>query len=142
MSSREKDSSDFDLEQFVDLFDTAMCSDNPAVQRAFKNLLLVATIADSSVSGEQRVKGPLRSLVDSVGHINRRMNQLESNSIKKYAQASSNGTASGYYDQDKWNDKFILESWLGPTMTPAMTDTLEKAVNKIKFLDDKQNKQY
>lgn len=78
MSSREKDSSDFDLEQFVDLFDTAMSSDNPAVQRALKNLLMIAALVDGDTKPEDRVKGPLRRLVDDIQNLNRRISHLES----------------------------------------------------------------
>ena len=75
--SREKDSSDFDLEQFVDLFDTALSSDNPAVKRALKNLLMIATLVDSDLTPEQRVKGPLRRLVDDLREVNRRIDRLQ-----------------------------------------------------------------
>ena len=75
--SREKDSSDFDLETFIDLFDTAVSSDNPAVKRALKNLLLIATLADSEQTPEQRVRGPLRRLVEDLRNINRRIDRLQ-----------------------------------------------------------------
>lgn len=76
---REKDQSDFDLETFVDLFDTAMTSDNPAVQRAFKNLMMIAAIAHANAEGQglQSPQGPLRRLVDDVRNLNRRVNELE-----------------------------------------------------------------
>lgn len=78
MSSREQDKSDFDLERFVDLFDTAMSSDNPAVQRALKNLLMIAALVDSDTKPDTRVRGPLRRLVDDLQNLNRRISQLES----------------------------------------------------------------
>jgi hypothetical protein len=76
---REKDQSDFDLETFVDLFDTAMTSDNPAVQRAFKNLLMVTAIVHAKQEGQglQSPQGPLRRLVDDVRNMNYRINELE-----------------------------------------------------------------
>lgn len=77
MSSREKDQADFDLESFIDLFDTAMSSDNPAVQRALKNLLLVSTLVNSDNDNNIR-QGPLRRLVDDIHNLNRRLNDLES----------------------------------------------------------------
>jgi hypothetical protein len=79
MGSREKDQSDFDLETFVDLFDTAMTSDNPAVQRAFKNLMMIAATAHAKQEGQglQSPQGPLRRLVDDVRNLNRRVNELE-----------------------------------------------------------------
>jgi hypothetical protein len=36
---------EIDLEKFVDMFDTAMNSDNPAVKRCFNNLLMVVALA-------------------------------------------------------------------------------------------------
>ena len=51
---------EFDLEQFADLFDQAMTSDNPTVKRAFKNLLMVAAITESD---EKKVVGPMREPV-------------------------------------------------------------------------------
>jgi hypothetical protein len=81
MASREKDSSDFDLETFIDLFDTALSSDNPAVKRALKNLLMIATLVDSDLTPEQRVKGPLRRLVEDLRDITRRMDRLESEKV-------------------------------------------------------------
>ena len=72
-----EDSEDFDLEKFVDLFDTAMSSDNPSVKRAFRNLLMVTTIVDSESSQDWRDKGPLRSLVDEHRYIMQRLASLE-----------------------------------------------------------------
>ena len=76
-AAREKDQADFDLEQFVDLFDTAMTSDNPAVKKAFKNLLLLAALV-SSDDKDEAVKGPLRRLIDDQRIILRRIERLES----------------------------------------------------------------
>lgn len=77
MASRDKDSSDFDLETFIDLFDTALSSDNPSVKRALKNLLMIATLVDSDLTPEQRVKGPLRRLVEDLRDVNRRIDVLQ-----------------------------------------------------------------
>lgn len=78
MGMREKDQADFDLETFVDLFDTAMSSDNPAVQRALKNLVLISAMVNAQQNPEGLRKGPLRRLVDDIQHLNKRIGQLES----------------------------------------------------------------
>ena len=65
---------DFNLEQFVDLFDTAMSSDNPTVRRAFKNLMLVAALADSE---NENKTGPLRNLVEKVKSLEGRISAVE-----------------------------------------------------------------
>jgi hypothetical protein len=87
MPSREKNQSDFDLETFVDLFDTALSSNNPAVQKALKNLLLITTMVQSELSPEQRIKGPLRQVVDDIQNLNRRLGRLENEKI--YPQTPS-----------------------------------------------------
>lgn len=73
---REKDQADFDLETFVDLFDTAMSSDNPAVKRALKNLILISALVDAKSEHEIRM-GPLRRLVEDIKHLNQRLQALE-----------------------------------------------------------------
>jgi len=78
---RDKDSSDFDLETFVDLFDTAMTSNNPAVQKAFKNLLMITSIVHAKQEGLQSLQGPLRRLVDDIRNLNRRLSDLENKNI-------------------------------------------------------------
>lgn len=76
MTMREKDSADFDLEKFVDLFDTAMSSDNPAVKRALRNLLMIAAMVDAENPATQ--SGPLRRLVEDIKNLNNRITNMES----------------------------------------------------------------
>ena len=78
MAMREKDQADFDLETFVDLFDTAMSSDNPAVQRALKNLVLISAIVNAQENSDSIRRGPLRRMVDDIVSIRKRLDQLES----------------------------------------------------------------
>lgn len=77
MSSREADQADFDLEKFVDLFDTAMSSDNPTVQRALRNLLMIATMVDAENTDDAVRQGPLRRMLDDQKNIIRRLQDLE-----------------------------------------------------------------
>jgi len=74
---REKDSGDFDLETFVDLFDTAMTSDNPSVRKAFKNLLMITAIVHAEKEELDSRQGPLRRLVEDIHDLNRRLMSLE-----------------------------------------------------------------
>jgi hypothetical protein len=73
---REKDQADFDLETFIDLFDTAMSSDNPAVQKALKNLILISALVDAKSNHRLR-QGPLRRVVEDIKHLNQRVSSLE-----------------------------------------------------------------
>ena len=76
MIMRDKDQADFDLEKFVDLFDTAMSSDNPAVKRALRNLLMIAAMVDAESPSVQA--GPLRRLVEDIKNLNNRISTMES----------------------------------------------------------------
>jgi hypothetical protein len=117
--SREKDSSDFDLETFVDLFDTAMTSSNPAVQKAFKNLLMIATLVDSDLTPEQRIKGPLRRLVEDLRDTNRRIDRLQEDQRiypqKPVVPATPNTTWPGTYP----NTNPLTYPNTGPTWPPG-----------------------
>ena len=67
---------DFDLEKFVDMFDTAMNSDNPTVQKCFNNLLMVISLAHA----HEEIKphpGPLRKLITDVSSLTTKVESLE-----------------------------------------------------------------
>lgn len=83
MSSRDKTQDDIELETLLDLFDTALTSNNPAMKKAIKNLLLVATLIDSELSPEQRVRGPLRRAFEDMRDLTRRMDRIESERSQK-----------------------------------------------------------
>lgn len=106
-AAREKDSSDFDLEQFIDLFDTALASNNPAVKRALKNLMMIATLVDSDLTPEQRIKGPLRRVVDDINNLTRRISQLEQE--KSFTRTYGSGGSGGGTVTTPWQ--------VGPTWT-------------------------
>lgn len=73
---REKDSADFDLEAFIDLFDEAVTSDDPSVQKTLQHLMVIAALARNH-DGHSERKGPLRRMYEDLNHINRRLERLE-----------------------------------------------------------------
>ncbi len=95
MGMREKDQADFDLETFVDLFDTAMSSDNPAVQRALKNLVLISAMVNAQQNPEGLRKGPLRRIVDDINNITRRLSNLENAGAYRSTYAPTTITSPG-----------------------------------------------
>ena len=82
MSMREKDSSDFDLELFIDLFDEALTSDDPSVQKTLQHLMVITALARNHAKHD-RFEGPLRRLFDNVHNLNRRLDRLESENQNK-----------------------------------------------------------
>jgi hypothetical protein len=73
---REKDSADFDLEAFIDLFDEALTSDDPSVQKTLQHLMVIAALARNHDKHNAR-SGPLRRLFDDQNNIIRRLERLE-----------------------------------------------------------------
>lgn len=92
MGMREKDQADFDLETFVDLFDTAMSSDNPAVQRALKNLVLISAMVNAQQDPNGLRKGPLRRVIEDIQALNKRIGQLESAGAYRSTYAPTTGS--------------------------------------------------
>ena len=79
-AAREKDSADFDLERFVDMFDEALISSDPRVMNALRSLMMMVTLTrpESRDSGlHDRNHGPLRRLYEDVNHLNSRLHRME-----------------------------------------------------------------
>lgn len=90
--SREKDSADFDLDRFINMFDEALTSQDPRVIDALRGLLMIVTLTrpearTNSMSG--RNSGPLRKLVDDVTNLNRRLDAVENRVLAERDRAIS-----------------------------------------------------
>jgi hypothetical protein len=77
-AAREKDSADFDLEAFIDLFDEALTSDDPSVQKTLQHLMVICALARNHDKHDRR-NGPLRRMFDDQHEILRRLERLEVN---------------------------------------------------------------
>lgn len=91
MPSREKDSADFDLEAFIDLFDEALTSDDPSVQQTLQHLMVIAALARNH-DGHSKRSGPLRRIFDDQANILRRLERLESDKQQIYPGGGLGGT--------------------------------------------------
>ena len=80
-AAREKDSADFDLEAFIDLFDEALTSDDPGVQKTLQHLMVIAARARNHAPHDRR-NGPLRRMFDDQSNIIRRLDRLESENTR------------------------------------------------------------
>jgi hypothetical protein len=78
-AAREKDQADFDLERFIDMFDTALTSNDPRVVETLRRLLMIVTLTRPETAGHaiDRQQGPLRRLYEDVNHLNRRLHRME-----------------------------------------------------------------
>lgn len=97
----------FELDQFVDMFDTAMNSDNPTVQRCFNNLMMVVALAHAE--DKEKHIGPLRKLVSDVNKLQDRMNIIES-----MIEVSSHPNNSKYPPWNTWSTTTTGNGYVSP----------------------------
>jgi hypothetical protein len=130
-ASREKDSADFDLDQFVRMFDEALTSQDPRVIDALRGLLMIVTLTrpEARTSVE---RGLLRSLVNDVTNLNRRLGVVENRVVAEREQAVSttdkyNGTAFGQVESRLYPN----EVWAQDQQVQSLRDQYIKGlVNK------------
>jgi len=78
---REKDSSDYDLERFIDMFDQALISDDIRVKNALRQLMMmvILTSEDHEDQDKQRLTGragPMRRMQEDMRDISRALSHL------------------------------------------------------------------
>jgi hypothetical protein len=128
-ASREKDSADFDLDRFINMFDEALTSEDPRVIDALRGLLMIVTLTrpEAKTSVE---RGPLRRLVDDVTNLNRRLGVVENRVLRDQAISTTdkyNGTAFGQVESRLYPN----EVWAQEHQVPSLRDQYIKGlVNK------------
>lgn len=86
---------EFDLELFVDMFDTALASDNPTVKKCFNNLLMVVSLVHAEDKDDQLI-GPLRKLVNDVENLTSRIICIENIIANKFDTSGPTGSTPIY----------------------------------------------
>jgi len=130
-ASREKDSADFDLDRFINMFDEALTSQDPRVIDALRGLLMIVTLTRSEARTAVE-RGPLRRLVNDVTNLNRRLGVVENRVLRERDQAISttdkyNGTAFGQVESRLYPN----EVWAQEHQVPSLRDQYIKGlVNK------------
>lgn len=118
---------DFDLKEFACMFDTALASDNPAVKKALRNFMMVTALvhAQEEVENDERLAGPLETLVKQLDDLQRRLSRVEAeryNTTRSYP-------SSGPYDN----------TWIYNGTYPTVTSTSSTNTDwkdKISSIDD------
>lgn len=136
---------DFDLEKFVELFDTAMTSDNPTVRKAFKNLMLVAALVES---GDSVKTGPFKTLFNDLQRLKQRVSVIETsgNSYKGGGLGVGVGIGTSnpvpYYGSNSghWytpNTTLGTTTWTIPPYDASAPDTyIQDIYNKLNGTDE------
>ena len=81
---------DFDIEEFAKMFDAALASDNPSVQKALRNFMMVTALvhAQEEANNYERQMGPFETLFRQLEDLQHRISRLESEkySTRSYSQ--------------------------------------------------------
>lgn len=76
---------EFDIEEFARMFDAALASDKPAVKKALRNFMMVAAIVHAEEDGDERIMGPLETLVKKVSDVERQLHDMKAvQTYKRY----------------------------------------------------------
>ena len=86
---------DFDLKEFTQMFDAALASDNPSVKKALRNFMMITAIVHAEEDGDERVMGPLETLVKKVA-------DLEVIVYKLQHERSYKDQYKDYYNNPTW----------------------------------------
>lgn len=130
-ASREKDSADFDLDQFVRMFDEALTSEDPRVIDALRGLLMIVALTrpDAKTAIE---RGPLRRLMNDVSNLNRRLGAVENRVL---AESSQGISADKYRNSPKTFGQ--VESRLYPNEVWEQDQQIQKLNQSTKGLANK-----
>lgn len=79
---RASDMEDFDVREFAKMFDAALASNNPSVKKALRNFMMIAAIVHAE-EGEERLMGPLETLVKKVYDLERIVRDMQNNRVIK-----------------------------------------------------------
>ena len=78
---REKDSADYDLERFIEIFDDALTSDDPRVKNALRQLMMMVILTSTEPQDRVQVnshrEGPLRRMQEDLRDMATRMHMFD-----------------------------------------------------------------
>lgn len=101
-AAREPDQADFDLERFIDMFDTAMTSSDPRVIETLRKLLMIVALTRPETRPEHdRRYGPLRRMFEDLRDLNQHMGRLD-DEIRNIANAVKRGSEPYRWNEEKY----------------------------------------
>ena len=65
-----------DIYEFAKMFDAALASDNSSVQKALRNLMMLAAVVHAE-EDDKRAAGPLEAVLDKVNDLERMVRELQ-----------------------------------------------------------------
>ena len=117
---REKESADYDLERFIEMFDTAMMSNDPRIKQALRQLMMMVILTDSGdhESKQRRDPGPLQEMFDDLKDLRRRVHDIERRMLATFPRESEHIGPRGYNiggqgssPHPQWPGQTTIEKW-------------------------------
>lgn len=105
-------SNEIDLEQFIQVLDNALASDDPKIKKALKKFLFIAALA---MEGDPE-PGPFSAMLDEMDDLRRRVRDLENAQMQKQ----------NYVFDDYWTNSSSNATWkyTGGNTTSSGTVTI------------------
>ncbi len=113
---REKDSADYDLERFVDIFDEALTSDDPRVKNALRQLMMMVILTSNEHEDRVQVRshreGPLRRMQEDLRDVATRMHMFDEkirrleHDLSRVLNQPPSGYTGGMGGNPKWPDVY------------------------------------
>ena len=130
----------FDITDFAKMFDAALVSDVPGVQKALRNFMMVAAIVHSQDQTEERQMGPLETLVKKVSDLERMVYELQNNRTYKdnhYGGTDRDYRKEYYGSYPTWvynpNTSICTTSGTSSTSTLTSIDDISTILKDLKF---------
>ena len=104
----------FDIIEFAKMFDAALASDNPAVQKALRNFMMIAAIVHAE-DNDKRVRGPFETLI-------KRVDTLESMVMELQKKIGYNNLKDKHYkDYYNTNPTWVYQPYVTSISTTSGT---------------------
>ena len=113
---------DLDLQQFIEMFEIAMNSDNPTVSKCFSNLMLVVSLVHAE--DKEKYVGPLSKLVERVDALEKSLAALVKTNTGGYTNTYPYTTTTPFVYDNTIIGTGASPSWsYDPTVTPYSNTT-------------------
>ena len=136
---------DFDLKEFAKMFDAALASDNPGVKKALRNFMIITALVHAQEDSDERIMGPLETLVKKVGDLERMVYELQNTRVTRDQYKDY------YYNNPTWKYSPITSTststssgattWMGKSLgyVDGTAQEISELLKDLKFNENKSD---
>lgn len=123
----EKQTADFDLERFIEMFDGALTSTDERVINALRSLMMMVIL--TKPEGNKNSIGPLQQLFNDVHNLNKRLGQVEYNYKELRNHVEGQRHKDEYYKYKDYYDRTDDKYTLSQSDWDILSKKLGKSIN-------------